>query len=411
MRLGPLEAVGVTSCPPTHADICLVGGGLSAGLIALALKRRRPDVRVAIVESGPAFGGNHTWSSFAGDLSAEGAAVAAPLIAHRWNSYSVRFPRYHRQLGAPYQSATSGRLHAALVEALPPEARHLGVPVAAVSPTSVTLANQQVITAAAVIDARGQGPSPALELGFQKFVGLEVELEAPHGLSGPIIMDATVDQHDGYRFVYTLPFSPNTALIEDTYYADGANLDRAAVAARVEAYATAQGWRIARILRNEDGVLPIAIAGDIRAHLAQYPAGVAPVGMAAALFHPVTGYSFPDAVRLALHVAALPDLSGPSIDSAVRAYAIRCWNERGFYRLLNKMLFRAAYPDERRQVLERFYGLDAALVGRFYAGHSSLYDKARILTGKPPIPVGRAIRGILNAPASGPAPAGDKKKG
>jgi lycopene beta-cyclase len=49
----------------------------------------------------------------------------------------------------------------------------------------VTLANQAVLQAGAVLDARGQRTTGALELGFQKFVGLEVELEAPHGLEGP----------------------------------------------------------------------------------------------------------------------------------------------------------------------------------------------------------------------------------
>jgi lycopene beta-cyclase len=139
----------------------------------------------------------------------------------------------------------------------------------------------------------------------------------------------------------------------------------------------------------------MTIAGDIRAHLATIPDGVVPVGMAAALFHPATGYSFPDAVRLALHVAKLPNLSGAAIDRAVRNYAIDVWNTRGFYRLLNKMLFRAAYPHERRGILERFYGMSDPLVKRFYAGHSTLPDKIRVLTGKPPIPIPRAIRGIL----------------
>jgi lycopene beta-cyclase len=50
-------------------------------------------------------------------------------------------------------------------------------------------------------------------------------------------MDASIDQHDGYRFVYTLPFTPTTCLIEDTYYADGPALDRAEIADRVRAYA------------------------------------------------------------------------------------------------------------------------------------------------------------------------------
>ena len=389
-----------SSHPPSpHFDILLVGGGLSAGLIALALARHRPDVSVAIVEAGETFGGNHTWSSFASDLSPEGTEIAAPLIAHRWAEYQIRFPDYGRHIAAGYQSALSERLHDALVAALPATNRFLGTPVVGVTPSSVTLANQSIVQAGAVLDARGQKTTGALELGFQKFVGLEVELEAPHGLQGPIIMDASVDQQDGYRFIYTLPFTPTTCLIEDTYYADGPALDRAAIAERVRAYADRQGWRIRRIIRDEDGVLPIAIDGDIRAHLAAFPPGIAPVGMAAGLFHPVTGYSFPDAVRLALHIAKQPDLGGAAIDRAARDFAISSWESRGFYRLLNKMLFRAAYPHERRRILQHFYRLDAGLVGRFYAGHSTLRDKIRILTGKPPIPITRAIRGIMKAPA------------
>jgi lycopene beta-cyclase len=385
----------VTEARAPSFDLLLVGGGLSAGLIALALARHRPDAKVAIVESGESFGGNHTWSSFATDLTPQGQALAEPLIAHRWPSYAIRFPGIARQIEVGYQSALSGRLHDALVATLPPERRFLGVPVVEVATNWVTLADQRVLSAGAVIDARGQRASPHLELGFQKFVGLEVAFERPHGLEGPIIMDATVDQHDGYRFVYTLPFTPTTALIEDTYYADGPVLDREAIVGRLHAYAAAQGWRIERVLRDEDGVLPIAIDGDIRAHLAAYPPGIAPVGMAAGLFHPVTGYSFPDAVRLALHVAALTDLGGAAIDRAVRDFAIATWESRKFYRMLNKMLFRAAFPHERRRILEHFYRLDADLVCRFYAGQSSLFDKMRILTGKPPIPIPRAIRGIM----------------
>jgi len=62
------------------------------------------------------------------------------------------------------------------------------------------------------------------------------------------------------------------------------------------------------------------------------------------------------------------------------------------------MLFRAAEPEERYRILERFYRLDAGLIARFYAGQSSLLDRARVLAGKPPVPVGRAwqaIRGTM----------------
>ena len=62
--------------------------------------------------------------------------------------------------------------------------------------------------------------------------------------------------------------------------------------------------------------------------------------------------------------------------------------------MLDKMLFRAADPPDRYRVLERFYTLDPGLIGRFYAGQSTMFDKARVLTGKPPVPISRALRAI-----------------
>ena len=62
-----------------------------------------------------------------------------------------------------------------------------------------------------------------------------------------------------------------------------------------------------------------------------------------------------------------------------------------FLRLLNRMLFRAAKPEERYTVLQRFYGLNQGLIERFYAGTLTWRDKARILIGKPPVPVSKAL--------------------
>jgi lycopene beta-cyclase len=69
--------------------------------------------------------------------------------------------------------------------------------------------------------------------------------------------------------------------------------------------------------------------------------------------------------------------------------------------MLVTMLFGAAAPAERWRVLSRFYRLDAQLVERFYAGRSTMADKARILTGKPPVPLGAAVRALAGfAPLS-----------
>nr|WP_295234811.1 lycopene beta-cyclase CrtY [uncultured Brevundimonas sp.] len=372
-----------TSAP----DLLLVGGGLANGLLALRLSQVRPDLDVRIVEATQTLGGVHTWSFFDSDLTQAQRDWIAPLVVHRWPGYSVRFPQFERALSTPYCSVTAERF-AAVVEAAMPGKIMLGGPVTSVSPTEAVLADGRRLSAKAVIDGRGPTATPDLALGFQKFVGLEVRLAAPHGLTTPIVMDACVDQAGGYRFLYTLPFDDRTLLIEDTRYTDGDALDREAFRQGVLDYARAQGWEIETVLREEDGVLPVALGGDIGAHLSRM--GLAALsGLRAGLFHPTTGYSLPDAVRLADRLAR--DFEPATVAEDIRRHAHDVWAGRGFYRLLNRMLFRAARPDERYKVLERFYRLPQPLVERFYAAGSTLADKARILSGKPPVPIGAAL--------------------
>ena len=58
----------------------------------------------------------------------------------------------------------------------------------------VTLADGRRLTGRAVIDARGAGPLPGLDLAWQKFVGLTCRFEKAHGVPRPVIMDACVEQ-------------------------------------------------------------------------------------------------------------------------------------------------------------------------------------------------------------------------
>ena len=369
--------------------LILVGGGLANSLIAHRLSAARPDVDWTILEAGETLGGNHTWSFHAGDLTAAQQAWMDPFVAARWPGYAVAFPGLGRHLPLGYRSASAERLRAVMA---PHRARiRTGAPVRALRPDGVTLASGEAMAADAVIDGRGYRPSPHLQIGFQKFFGIEVRTAGPHGQADPVIMDATVPQRDGFRFVYTLPFAPDRMLIEDTYYSDGRDLDRDALRGETLDYARRRGWRIAEVVREEEGILPIALGGDIAAFWAD-SGGVARSGLRAALFHATTGYSLPDAVRLADRIAGLGDLSGARLHDATRAHSITAWKAAGFYRLLDRMLFRAAEPDRRYRLLERFYHLPPDLVSRFYAGRSTLYDKARVLTGRPPVPILRALR-------------------
>lgn len=379
-----------------HFDVLLVGGGLANGLIAARLLASRPSLRIAMLEAGAAPGGNHTWCFHEGDVSPAAMQWLAPMVAHRWRDQEVCFPTRRRVLDCAYFSISSEQFRAALGQ-LPIEIRNQAR-VSAVEPQRALLENGEAIAAGVVIDGRGQRPSRALDVRAQKFVGVEVRTAAPHGVTRPMIMDADLAQHDGYRFVYLLPFGPDRLLIEDTRYSDAMALDRAQVREDALAYARGRGWEVAEVLREEDGVLPVALAGDIAAFWEEGAPGVARSGLAAALFHPVTGYSLPDAVRLAEAVGALPLLEPAPVYRAVRELSERLWRERAYYRLLSRMLFQAAEPAARWRVMRRFYGLSEGLIRRFYAAELSAADKLRILVGKPPVPISRALACLRERP-------------
>ena len=52
----------------------------------------------------------------------------------------------------------------------------------------------------------------------------------------------------------------------------------------------------------------------------------------------------------------------------------------------------------------RFYGLSEPLIRRFYAGAPTLYDRLRIVTGRPPVPFGRAVRVAFGPAQPVPSP-------
>jgi lycopene beta-cyclase len=370
--------------------LVIAGGGLAGSLAALAMARLRPEVEVLLVEASESFGGNHVWSFFESDVAAGDRWLVEPMIAASWDGYDVRFPKRDRKLPTPYHSCRSSLLDAEVRACLRADQYRLGARIAAVDAAGIDLEGGARIDGAA-IDARGPDHLDALDLGWQKFVGLEYRLAAPHGLERPIVMDARVDQAEGYRFVYCLPFAPDRLLIEDTYYSTDPGLDVEAIEARIGAYATLQGWRIAAVESREQGLLPVAMGGDFEAF---WPGdgGPARLGLRGGFFHPTTGYSLPDAVRLALLVARQSDFS--MLPALLRAEAARLWRERSYYRLLNRMLFRAADPAQRYRVLEHFYRLDPATIERFYAAHSTRWDKMRIMSGKPPVPIGKALAQI-----------------
>jgi lycopene beta-cyclase len=378
--------------------VVLVGGGLANGLIAWRL-HSLPSVELTVVEREPTLGGNHTWSFHDTDVTDAQLKWLAPFVAARWSGHDVEFPERRRQLDGGYLSITAERFHATLAATLGNRMR-LGTGVRSLSGNRVELDDGTVLAADLVLDGRGPGPVPSLEVRYQKFLGHFLELSRDHGRERPLLMDGTVPQLDGYRFVYTLPFAPKVVLVEDTYYSDTPDLDIPALRREVTAYAAAQGFAVTRVLREETGVLPIVLAGDPDRIWPRSEAGLPRTGIRAGLFHHTTGYSLPEAAGLADDLAALATGPGGLGDSDrigpwIRRRFLRRWRQQGFYRMLNRLLFVAARPDERYRIMQHFYRLPEPTIARFYAGRSNVGDMLRILTGKPPIPIPRALWSLL----------------
>lgn len=377
-----------------RVDYALAGGGLQNSLIALALAARQPDARVVMIERGSAIGGNHTWSFHAGDLPEGAAAWIDPLVVARWPGYDVAFPALQRSLDAPYASISSARLAACVTAALAARGGRLllDTKIEQVEAHRVVARDATgaavTIEAEAVIDARGPDRAQPAACGWQKFLGQEVVLAAPHGLARPMLMDARLPQRDGFRFMYVLPLAADRVLVEDTYFSDGSSLDVVAARAAIAEYAAAQGWTIAEVAREETGVLPMPWRLEPPA-----PRPPLVAGYAGGWFHPLTGYSFPIAARLAAVVAELPAprLFGPELAALAAAHA----RQSSFAQRLAHMMFRWFAPEQRHHVLARFYRLPVASICRFYALQLTAGDRARIFAGRPPRGLSwRAVLGL-----------------
>lgn len=381
--------------PETQADMIIVGAGLSGLLTAWRCLDVNPELTVMVIEASDRIAGDHTWSFNLTDVDENLREWIRPFIAYQWGSYDVKFPKRERTLDITYCTGNSETLRACVqphIESGRLQVK-LNIRVTELEADYVTLDNRQKISANCVLDARGFEPNENAFLGFQKFVGRTIRTKQPHGLKHPIIMDATVEQLGGYRFVYCLPFTEHEVLVEDTYYTDGPELSENEVTARIDDYINAKGWGEHELLRQEKGVLPITLASHFDV------SNITDIGIRGGLYHAVTGYSFPSALRAAYWIAW--DIScffednsvkiGDHLPSAIIVERKSHWQRESFLRLLNRMLFRAAKPEERYTVLQRFYGLNQGLIERFYAGQLKWYDKARILIGKPPVPVSKAL--------------------
>lgn len=375
-------------------DVIFVGGGLTNGLLAWQLKRTRPWLSVLVLEKNSRLGGEHTWSFHQQDITPSAFNWIKPLISAHWSYYDVKFPKVQRRIISPYFSIQSQKFHEVISKDLE-NSLLLNTEVTKIETNSIVLQSGQRLKASVVVDGRGLSLDDVKQntCGYQKFVGMTVELEGPHGLNGPILMDACVPQEDGFRFVYCLPWSEKTVLIEDTRYSSNPALKMEDLKKQVTEYCSMSGWRIQQIKSTESGCLPLPL------QLAFFKGNLKPivrfespltVGTKAGLFHPTTGYSFPLAVQTTEYLLSIHDLT-----QWLKRHQMFCeaqYRKQRLYFWLNRVMFGAVGPEDRYQFLQHFYELPEKLIHSFYANQFRATEVFEFFMRKPPVKISSAFR-------------------
>ena len=375
---------------PLAVDVAILGAGLSGGLCVLAIAEHAPQMRVALVEQGAGLAGNHTWCCHGSDLAmSAGHAVGAwfrPLVQHRWTQYKVAFPDFARTMDGDYLCIPAESLQREVAGAMARPGSHLllGERVQSATSHDVLLESGRSLQAKLVIDARGSH-APKGACGFQKFLGWEIETDEAAPMLGrvPTLMDARVQQLDGYRFVYVLPMSSTRFLVEDTYFSRDAVLDRETVSDRLRKYLAGRAVQRYEIVREESGVLPMPwSAGSDGDESDSEPVAI---GYRAGLFHPATGYSLAMAVKTADRIARSIGMSkfealhALASQDVVDLRAELATNLR-FARALNFLAFRAIPGSWLRSlVFSAVYRLPPDLLQRFYAAKTNPRDRLALL--------------------------------
>lgn len=355
--------------------VIILGGGLWGGLLAYRWKQLHPKLEFLLVESQEHFGGNHTWCFHESDISTGAKDWINPFIVQSWDGYKVKFPSYEKTLKTPYHCVSSEKFEKLLLQTFLPDCYRIS--------THLTM-DEAITQSSWVVDARGFFHSP--NNGYQKFLGLELELKNAHGLQEPILMDALVPQTDGFRFMYSLPFGTHKVLIEDTRYSLSEEMNNSEFKEEILSYARKQGWQVRNILREERGILPLPISAVENKDSEAVQLG--------GIFHDTTGYSFPDAVRL-IDLLLEETPSRENFERIVRRYRQERTSDRRFFRLLNWFMFRASTDEERYRMLEFFYRHSPKLISKFYSGKLTTLDKLKFFIGRPPISILHALREIL----------------
>jgi lycopene beta-cyclase len=376
--------------------IVILGAGLSGLSLACALCEQNYQGPVLLIDRRQSWERDRTWCTW----------LTEPLrfsdcVTHRWPAWrtrtpagqtiasSRRHPYVHIDAERVYEAALGRIARAPNLELCPGESVR-SVETGETGDVLAVHTSDRTVAADLVFDALG----PSSPLGgrrapgsiefAQRFVGWEVEVDAPVFDPGTAtLMDFRPHAGVGSSFIYVLPFSPTRALVEHTSIEprEAPAVDRDAALAQ-----ELQSWGVAdwQVLRRERALIPMTTF--------RFPAQRAPglytLGAAAGAIRPSSGYAFTRIQRHASQIAVALVAQRPPPARVSRPR----------HDLLDRVFLHALAHTPGPEAL--FLAAATApgdVFARFMTDTSTLRDEARIIAALPAAQMARAAWGAIAA--------------
>lgn len=394
LRSGKTVAVPESLSPDPERNIryeyVILGAGCAGLSLCYYLLKQGVTEPILILDQKNEFADDRTWCFW--DVE---PTPFSHLASKRWNSWTLHVDGEkveQRTTLHPYQCITAADFYRAALDRIASYKNvtlRLGEPVEAYKEhddETYVSTLQNTYTARYVFDGRGLPPgSPVFEEARrrsvwvpQKFLGLRLRSKEP--VFDPErckLMDFSVNQERGLRFVYVLPFSEREALVENVYLSE-AEISIEGHRSELEEYLAAVYG-----LSPEDYVVDEEERGYIPMTDYAFPRKLGDraysIGMLGGQTRPSTGYTF---LRIQRYCEALARgvVSGDGAPGRIEASR---------YKLLDKIFLRfmKEHPEECPAVYSRmFRGLPPDTLVRFLTEKSSPLDELRLILAMPKMP-------------------------
>jgi lycopene beta-cyclase len=370
-----------TTSPRQRWDVVVAGAGPAGLAVAAACATRGLRVVLVAPHLRP---WQQTYGMWADELDAVTTALlgraAGPALGHRYPATVVRSVAGRRDLGRGYARLHNDVVHGLLLDQLSRGGRTVTGSVTGVRPDAggqrVTLADGTSLTAGLVVDARGGGPGSAQQRAWGERVTGDVTDLVPAGSA--LLMDWVALREPGTpqapAFLYGMGLDDGTTLLEATSLAARPPVPLPQLRDRLHRLMAEAGLRTAA----EPERVAIPLDAPVRRG-----AGV-PVGAAAGLVHPATGYSVAASLQTG---GAVADAVLAGADAAAVRTLVRGARGRATLGLLG--LGREVLLGLDEEQTDAFFGTFFTLPGPAWAAYLD--------TGSPPSAVAATMLRVARA--------------